>query len=199
MNKAVFLDRDGIINELAYYPEADTVDVPLDTSKIRLVFGIASLIKKVKAIGYMVIVISNQPGVALKKTTVSRFEETKKKIKSLLLKEGVSVDGEYYCMHHPFALDKTYKKKCCCRKPRIGMIKQAATDHDIDLSRSWFIGDGIGDVKAGHTANCKTILLGLLDQGSFHTLIKKELKVVRPDFVIKRLIEAVDIIADYEN
>lgn len=199
MNRAVFLDRDGIINELVYYPEVDTIDTPLDASNIRLVFGVSSLIKRVKEIGYMVFVISNQPGVALKKITVSRFEEIKKKIKSLLLKEGATVDGEYYCLHHPFAIDKAYKRNCRCRKPKIGLFKQAAEDHNIDLSKSWFIGDGIGDIKAGHTANCKTILRGMSDQGGFHALVERELKGIKPDFVIKKLDEAADIIEDYEN
>lgn len=193
------MDRDGIINELVYYPEADTIDAPMNVSKVRLVFGISSLIKKIKAMGYLVIIISNQPGVALKKITISKLGKINRKIKALLMELGATFDGEYYCLHHPFALDKTFKKRCGCRKPEIGMIKLAAVEHNIDLSKSWFIGDGIGDIRAGHTAGCKTILLGLSDQGGFHTLIKKELKEVKPDFVIKKLTEAVDIIANYEN
>ena len=193
------MDRDGIINELVYYQEVDTIDIPLNTSGVKLVFGIASLIKRVKKLGYIVIVISNQPGVALKKISTSRFEEIKIKIKSLLLEEGTAIDDEYYCLHHPYAIDKTYKRNCRCRKPKIGLLKQAAKDHDVDLSKSWFIGDGIGDIKAGHAANCKTILRGLSDQSGFYTLLERELFGIKPDFVIKKLSEAADIIEDYEN
>jgi len=84
----------------------------------------------------------------------------KEKLRKELKKQDAEVDAEYYCLHHPEGINKKYTKICNCRKPKPGMILQAAKDHDIDLSKSWMIGDGITDIKAGQKAGCKTILIG---------------------------------------
>jgi histidinol-phosphate phosphatase family protein len=81
-------------------------------------------------------------------------------MKALLKKEGVSLDGEYYCLHHPEAIVEKYRVDCDCRKPKPGLILQAAKEHNIDISASWFIGDNLSDIKAGQSAGCHTLLLG---------------------------------------
>ena len=191
--KALFLDRDGIINELCYDLEYGVIESPLNTAQIRLVFGIIPLLKAAKKLGYLLITISNQPNVALGKTSEANFGRISKKISGLLKKEGVIIDAEYYCFHHPFAKVKKFKKKCDCRKPGIELFLEAAKEHGIDLNTSWMIGDGISDVVAGKKAGCKTILLANIDAAENLRIIERQLGNIKPDFIIKKLTDAVAI------
>ena len=192
--KALFLDRDGIINELYYDPEYGVIESPLNPTQVRLLFGIVPLLKAVKKLGYLLIIVSNQPNVALGKTSESNFDRIAKKIIGLLKKEGVVIDGEYYCFHHPFAKVKKFRKKCDCRKPEPALFLKAAKDHSIDLNSSWMVGDGVSDIIAGKTAGCKTILLANIDATENLRIIEQQLGNSKPDYIIKRLTNAVPII-----
>ncbi|MCL0041185.1 HAD family hydrolase [Dehalococcoidia bacterium] len=152
--KAVFLDRDGVVNELIYHQEQGIIDSPFTVEQFRLLPGVGEAIKKLREMGYKVILASNQPGIAKGHMTRETFEKIRLKMKGELAKEGALLDGEYYCFHHPEALN------CECRKPKPGLLLKAAKDMDIDLSGSWMVGDGLTDVKAGKDAGCRTILLG---------------------------------------
>lgn len=194
MNKAVFLDRDGIINELVYFPEAGIVDTPINPRQVKLIFGIEKLIEEVQRSGYLVIVISNQPAIGLKKITQKNFTLIDKKIRKMLLKKGVVLINYFYCFHHPFAKILKYKRVCSCRKPKIGLLKKAARKFNIDLSNSWMIGDGVDDIKAGEKAGCRTILLANIKASENLRIIEKQLGVIKPDFLVKNLIEAAKVI-----
>lgn len=194
MKKAVFLDRDGIINELVYFPEQGIVDNPINPSQVRLVFGIDQLIKVSKRLGYLIIVISNQPAIGLKKLKNSDFKKIDKKINYLLKKNGANIDAWYYCFHHPFAKLEKYKKGCSCRKPKTGLFKQAANDFNIALSNSWIIGDGVNDIKAGKKAGCKTILLANISSTDNLTIIEEQLGKIKPNFIVKNLVQSIEII-----
>ena len=158
--KAVFLDRDGVINELIYHPEQGIVDSPFTVEQFRLLPGVGEVIKKLHEMGYKVILVSNQPGIAKGHMSEETFNEIRKRMQEELAKEGASLDGEYYCFHHPEAKVEGFRDNCECRKPKPGLLLQAAKDKDIDLSQSWMIGDGLNDVRAGKEAGCRTILLG---------------------------------------
>jgi len=160
MSKAVFLDRDGVINEIIYHKEMGILDSPANADEIKLFPDVGKAINNFKNLGYKVIIISNQPGIAKDKFTENGFEEMKEKLHSELEKQNADVDAEYYCLHHPEGVNKKYKKVCDCRKPKPGLILQAAKDHDINLSKSWMIGDGITDIQAGYSVGVKTILIG---------------------------------------
>ncbi len=192
--KALFIDRDGVINELYYEPDYGIIESPLIPEQIRLVFGIVPLLKTAKKLGYKIIIISNQPNVALGKTTESNFKRISKKITELLKKEGVTIDGEYYCFHHPFAKVKKLRKKCHCRKPGTALFLEASKEYNIDLNASWMIGDGVADVLAGKSAGCKTILLANIEATENLRIIEQQLKDSKPDYIIKRLTDAVSII-----
>ncbi|MDO8482540.1 MAG: HAD-IIIA family hydrolase [bacterium] len=192
--KAIFLDRDGIINELYYDPEYGVIESPLAPEQARLVFGIVPLIKAVKKLGYTVVTVSNQPNVALGKTSEANFKRISEKITELLKNEGVAVDAEYYCFHHPFAKITKFKLTCDCRKPGIALFLEAAREHNIDLNASWMIGDGISDVIAGKKAGCKTILLANIDAAENLRIIEQQLKGCRPDHTIKKLTDAIKIV-----
>ncbi len=149
--KAVFLDRDGTIIEAHGYVN--------DPNQVRLIPGAADAIRSLSQAGYLVVLISNQAGVArglLDEETLSRVHG---RLEALLRAEGVSLDGAYYCpyLDGPEATVEAYRRDSELRKPKPGMLLQAARELSIDLSRSWMIGDSPRDVEAGLRAGCRTI------------------------------------------
>ncbi|MFC2010535.1 D-glycero-alpha-D-manno-heptose-1,7-bisphosphate 7-phosphatase [Chloroflexota bacterium] len=195
MDKAVFLDRDGVINELIYYQEHGIIDSPFTVEQFRLVAGSAEAIRQFNRKGFKVIVISNQPGIAKGHLSEEVFENIRQKMNFELAKVGASLDGEYYCFHHPDAKLERLKIKCQCRKPEPGLLIRAAEEMDIDLSQSWMIGDGITDVMAGKAAGCKTILLGRMKCELCQLMDKEN---ARPDAIISNLVEAAEYILGKE-
>lgn len=194
--KAVFLDRDGVINELVYYQEQGIVDSPFTVEQFNLLHGVAEAIRKFHEMGYKVIIVSNQPGIAKGHLSEQTFSRISKKMKEELAKEGASLDGEYYCFHHPEAKLERLKANCKCRKPKPGLLLQAAKDIDIDLSQSWMIGDGLVDIKAGKGAGCKTMLLGTMKCELCHLMDEED---ASPDFITSDLLEAVQRISNVLN
>lgn len=159
--KAVFLDRDGTINKYVGFLR--------HIEEFELLPGVEEAIGKINAAGYLAVVITNQPVIARGEVTVPQLNEIHNKMETLLGQKGVYLDAIYYCPHHPH---KGYegeipelKFDCSCRKPKPGMLLQAAADFNIDLSQSWMIGDGENDVKAGIAAGCKTALIGTESHG----------------------------------
>ena len=154
--KAIFLDRDGTINKYVGFLR--------DIDDFELLPGVSDAIKKINDSGYLAIVVTNQPVVARGEVSIDELTRIHNKMETLLGKEGAYLDGIYYCPHHP---DKgyegerlEYKIECDCRKPKPGMLVAAANDFNIDLSRSWMIGDGEIDILAGKAAGCHTALIG---------------------------------------
>ena len=93
----------------------------------------------------------------------------------MLAREGARVDGEYYCLHHPAAARRAYRKRCTCRKPKPGLLLQAATERRLDLSGSFMVGDGLTDVQAGQHAGCRTILVGHISSLLTRLMQRKQL------------------------
>jgi D-glycero-D-manno-heptose 1,7-bisphosphate phosphatase len=189
--KAVFLDRDGVVNRLIYYREQGVIDSPFTAQQFRLFPGVSEAINKFHEIGYKVILVSNQPGIAKGQVSEQTFEEIRSKMKEELAKEGTFLDGEYYCFHHPEAKVEKLKANCECRKPKPGLLLQAAKEMGIDLPHSWMIGDGLTDVKAGKDAGAKTILVGRM-KCELCRLMDEE--SARPDAVCPDLLEATKVI-----
>ena len=174
--KAVFLDRDGVINK--YVGFLTNID------QFELNDGVTEAIKKINSKGYLAIVVTNQPVIARGEVTFDELEEIHNKMETLLGLDGAYLDAVYYCPHHPH---KGYegevpelKIECECRKPRPGMLLQAAKDFNIDLSKSWMVGDGENDILAGMNAGCRT------------GYIKREGKPIEADIVGGSLIELTD-------
>lgn len=149
--KAIFLDRDGTINK--YVGFLRNID------DFELIEGVAEAIKLINQSGYLAIVVTNQPVIARGEVTWGELNEIHKKMATLLGKEGAYVDGIYICPHHPdkgFEGERPeYKIDCDCRKPKPGLLLQAAKDFNIDLSESYMIGDSHRDVEAGENAGVK--------------------------------------------
>ena len=190
--KAVFLDRDGVINELIYHQEQGIIDSPFTTEQLRLLPGVGEATKRFHEMGYKVILVSNQPGIAKGHMSEETFEKIRKKMREDLAREGAFLDGEYYCFHHPEAKVEHLKVNCQCRKPRPGLLLQAASEMDTGLSESWMIGDGLTDVKAGRSAGTRTILLGRMKCELCHLMDKEG---ARPDAICSDLLEAAKVIA----
>lgn len=171
--RAVFLDRDGVINK--YVGFLRNID------EFELLPGVAEAIKKINESGYLCIVVTNQPVIARGEVTREELDEIHNKMETLLGLEGCYVDALYYCPHHPH---KGYegeipelKIDCDCRKPKPGMLLKAAEDFNIDLESSWMLGDSENDIKAGKAAGCKT------------TFIRREEPVVDVDITVNSLLE----------
>lgn len=194
--RAVFLDRDGVINELIYFPEVGVIDSPLNPEQFKLLPGAAKSIRVLNDLGLKVVIASNQPVIAKGKTTEDLFEEIRSKMKDELLVEGAHIDGEYYCFHHPDAIVERYKVNCDCRKPTPGLLLKASHDLDIDLSNSFFVGDSLTDIKAGRTVGCITILVGTAKCDICRVMQQEN---VYPDFIVENLALAVDIIRKRQN
>ena len=145
--KCVFLDRDGVINEKA--PEGDYIK---NWSGFEFLTGVKEAIKKLNKAGFLVIIITNQRGIAKGLMTEGDLKDIHTKMIEELKKSGAKIDGIYYCPHDE-------KDNCNCRKPEIGMFLKAKKDFNIDLNKSWIIGDSKYDIIAGKNAGCKTILL----------------------------------------
>ena len=186
--KAIFLDRDGVINELVYHEEQGIIDSPFSVEQFKLLPGVGEAIKQFHDMGVKVILISNQPGMAKGHMSEETFAKIRKKMKNDLAKEGAFLDGEYYCLHHPDAKVERLKANCECRKPKPGLILQAAQDMNIDLYQSWMIGDGLTDIQAGKQAGCRTILLGRMKCELCHRMDAED---AIPDFIASNLKDAV--------
>ena len=153
--KAIFLDRDGTINK--YVGFLRNID------DFELIDGASEAIKQINQSGYLAIVVTNQPVIARGEVSWEELHEIHKKMETLLGKDGAYIDGLYICPHHPdkgFEGERTeYKFDCECRKPKPGLLLQAAKDFNIDLSQSYMIGDSSRDVEAGRSAGCKESIL----------------------------------------
>ena len=189
--KAIFLDRDGVINHLVFYSEHGIIDSPYSTAQFKLLDGVCEAINLLHKAGFKVAVVSNQPGMAKGYINRDTFDAIRRKMKDDLAAGGAFLDAEYYCLHHPEASLPEYKVICDCRKPKPGLLIKAAQEMSLDLSASWMVGDNITDIQAGAAAGCKTILLGkakcemcrLLDENNTH-----------PDFIASNILEASKII-----
>jgi len=184
MAKAIFLDRDNtLIEDPGYISRPEQVRLLPDT---------AEALKALAAMGYKLIVVSNQSGVARGMLTENELALIHERLGELLITAGVKLDGIYYCPFHPEGVVEKYSRDSDLRKPNPGMLLTAAKEHDIALSQSWMIGDAYRDTTAGRRAGCKTILLTLA--GHVRTPKPND---PSPDFKAVNMREAVNIIRRY--
>jgi mannose-1-phosphate guanylyltransferase/phosphomannomutase len=178
---AIFLDRDGTIIR-----QVELLNKP---SQIKIFPGAATAIKAFNQLGYLVIIVTNQPVVARGLIVPKEVDHIHAILIDRLGKKGATIDAVYYCPHHPLANVKKYRMVCKCRKPSPGMILQAAKEHGIELKKSFFIGDSTQDVLAGNRAKVKMILVRTGHGGKDPWQHEG-----KPDFIVKDLAAAVKII-----
>lgn len=154
--RAIFLDRDGTINKYVGFLR--------DIDAFELMEGVAESIKAINDSGYLAVVVTNQPVIARGEVTVEELREIHNKMETLLGQKGAYVDDIFYCPHHPHrgyeGEVRELKIDCSCRKPKPGMLLEAAGKYNIDLQNSWMIGDGDNDILAGIAAGCKVAGIG---------------------------------------
>ncbi|WP_036168954.1 HAD-IIIA family hydrolase [Massilia sp. 9096] len=149
--KAVFIDKDGTL--------VDDIPYNVEPRRILLSSGAAPALRLLARLDYRLFVITNQAGIALGRFRESAMEAVHDRLQDLLFREELTLAGFYYCPHHPEGKVAPYAGDCHCRKPKPGLLLQAALDHGIDLRASWMIGDILHDVEAGNRAGCRTVLL----------------------------------------
>jgi D-glycero-D-manno-heptose 1,7-bisphosphate phosphatase len=181
MKPAVFLDKDGTLVE--------NVPYNVDPLQIRLTSGAQEALAALHAASYLIVVVSNQSGIARGFFGEDALAAVEQRLRHLLAEIEVPLTGFYCCPHHPDGRVLTYAVACACRKPEPGMILRAAADHKVDLTRSWFVGDILDDVEAGRRAGCRTILI------DNHNETEWQLSDARtPDHVARDLSEAAGVI-----
>jgi D-glycero-D-manno-heptose 1,7-bisphosphate phosphatase len=154
--RAVFLDRDGTINRYVGFLR--------DIDEFELLPGVADAVRTLNRSGYLVIVVTNQPVIARGEVSWDELNDIHRKMETLLGEKGAYIDDIFVCPHHPdkgFAGERPeYKIECDCRKPRPGMLIEAAKKYNIDLAHSYMVGDSDSDIEAGEAAGCVTFKVG---------------------------------------
>ncbi len=185
-SRAIFLDKDGTLIE----------DVPYNVKpqEIRLMPGAADGVQLLHRLGYRLVVISNQAGVARGYFAERELVKVAVRLQELLAEFGVPLGGFYYCPHDPAGSVHEYAVACACRKPSPGLIWRAAYELNIDIAGSWFIGDILDDIEAGHRSGCLT---AFVDNGN-----ETEWRISNerlPDIVAADLAQAAQFIGKWSN
>ncbi|MFA5423874.1 MAG: HAD family hydrolase [Phycisphaerae bacterium] len=180
-NKAVFLDRDDtLIEDPGYINHPD---------QVKLLEGVTETLAELKKMGYKLIVVSNQSGIARGIFTEEMLAKVHERLEQILSHHGVMLDKIYYCPYHPEGAILKYRRESDWRKPQPGMLIAAAEELDIDLTESWLIGDSARDIDAGKSAGCKTILI----QNAAHNRTI-EPGATAPDYMAVNMKEVLNII-----
>ncbi|GAA4323647.1 HAD-IIIA family hydrolase [Pigmentiphaga soli] len=182
MTPAVFLDKDGTL--------LDDVPHNVDPARMRFAPGVPQGLALLAATGWPLIVITNQPGVALGLFEEADLARVRRRLARMFARAGARLAGFYHCPHLPDALRPGYALRCFCRKPEPGLLRRAACEQGLALERSWFIGDILNDVEAGRRAGCSTILV---DNGNETEWVPGPLRT--PHHTVQDFAQAAHIVA----
>jgi D-glycero-D-manno-heptose 1,7-bisphosphate phosphatase len=171
-NKAIFLDRDGVINQ-----EVNYLSKPEDFEFIE---GSIDALKILQALDYLLIIITNQAGIARGYFSLENLNAIHDKMLTLLKQNGVTLTDIFFCPHHP-----DFTGSCDCRKPKPGMVLNASKKHSVNLNKSYMVGDTLIDIETGFNAGCKTVLV----LTGYGTEELKKANQIKPDFIFKNLLE----------
>lgn len=187
MNKAVFLDRDGVINELIFNPQTEEYESPLTEDDLKIAPEIFTLLKKLRDQGFLLLMISNQPNYAKGKATLELLDKIHQRLAKQMVANGIEFTEYFYCYHHPNGIVDGYAGECICRKPKPYFLIEAQKKYDINMKQSWFVGDQDSDVQCGQAAGVKTILIN-----EAHSQKKRGSSL--PDYYVNDFAEAVEVI-----
>lgn len=179
-NRAVFLDRDGVICKDVHYMK--------DPNQLKLLPKVGEAIRLLNEKDWKTIVVTNQSGIARGYLSLRDLQRIHQKMITKLRRFGAFIDAIYFCPHHPTVGLRRYRRECNCRKPKPGMLFQAAKAFNIDLKTSFVVGDGSIDIRAGKEAGCLSILISSRQDGLLND--------PEPDFIASNLYEASKIILE---
>ena len=187
MSRGLFLDRDGVINELVFYPSHGEWESPRSVEELKMRPGITGPLLEASRRGWLLFLITNQPSYAKGKCSLESLQQVHEEVLGRLAGEGVVITESFVCYHHPDSPIPGFGP-CQCRKPSPYFIREAAAKHDVDLAQSWMVGDSGTDIEAGRSAGCRTALIEYE-----HSEARRG--TVRPDLVCADLAELVQKIA----
>ena len=187
MTKAVFLDRDGVINYPVLNLQTNEHEAPSNANDLKLFPGVIETLQELQKLDYKLFLVSNQPDYAKGKTKLENLHAVHNKLHSILTENNILFSEYFYCHHHPNGVVPEYSFICKCRKPGNLFLMEARTKYNLDFSKSWMIGDSDVDIFCGQSAMIKTILVKIKE--SSHRTGKS-----MPDFIVKSLQEALEII-----
>lgn len=156
---AVFLDRDGVLNEYVVDPTTGLADSPFTARDVRLIPGAAAAAASLARAGFALVCVSNQPAAAKARASIEQLLDVHRRVAELLAREGGELAASRLCWHHPEGVLAELTGPCPCRKPEPGMLLDAADEVGVDLGASWMVGDTDTDVAAGRAAGCRTVLV----------------------------------------
>lgn len=187
---AVFLDRDGTLNALHFNDNTQQLDSPLNPQELKLLPKTISSLRILKSLGYILIVITNQPAAAKGKTTLGRLYEVNNRFKDVLAEKNIYFDDIFICPHHPIGSPYTKEpfliKKCKCRKPKPHFLNIAIKKFNIDRANSYVVGDSYTDIVMAKAAKIKSVFLG-----QYKCDTCKFLKYHKPDYIFSSLYDLV--------
>jgi len=185
MKNAIFLDRDGVLNELVMNKNTGEYEPPhIPDDLIFCPFVIESLRSLINA-GYSLFLISNQPDYAKGKATLANIKAVHEKFERSLKSAGIIFKEYYYCYHHPQGIVPEYSYQCECRKPKPYFLLKGARDYEINLANSWLIGDRDSDIECGKSAGLKTILIEYIHSSRYRDSSKPDFKATNLKVAIK--------------
>jgi len=192
MNKAIFLDRDGVINYPVLNSKTNEHEAPSNDTDFKLYSGVIEGLKELQKQKYKLFLVSNQPDYAKGKTTLENLRSVHEEMHSIFIKNNILFSEYYYCYHHPNGVIPEYSYQCKCRKPENLFLTQAKIKYDLDFSKSWMVGDSDIDIFCGQSTGVKTILVKTKE--SSHRTGKSV-----PEHVVNNLQEAVEVIKREHN
>jgi D-glycero-D-manno-heptose 1,7-bisphosphate phosphatase len=156
MNRALFLDRDGVLDQLVFYRSSNEWEGPRTLGDLTMIEGTTEPLQRLAAAGWLLFIVTNQPSYAKGKTTM---EDARAVHEAVVANLGVPITRSYVCYHHPESIVPDLRITCECRKPGSQSLRDAARDFDLDLAASWMIGDQDTDLACGRAAGCKVALI----------------------------------------
>ena len=179
----MFIDKDGTL----------ITDIPYNVNPELLKFedGVIEGLRTLQDAGFLLIVVSNQAGIAYGYFSEAELFTIRKKMEEVLQLNGITLNGFYFCPHHPSGTLREYTKTCDCRKPEPGMLIQAAKEFDIDITHSWMIGDILHDVEAGNKAGCRSILINNGNETEWVLDVNRQ-----PEFITSGFLQAAFYISE---
>jgi D,D-heptose 1,7-bisphosphate phosphatase len=174
-NKTIFIDRDGTINVDVHYID--------DPEKFEMYSGVGTGLRRLQENGYKIIVVTNQSGIGRGYFTEKQLSDIHSRMRQEFQKFSVTLDGIYYCPHHP-------DDRCNCRKPNTELFERAVNEHDVNIKKSFMLGDKILDICAGEKMGLRTVLIPEPQERS-EILSKKQEWDCKPDFLADNFLDAV--------